>query len=73
MVDHGTGHLRVAGSYCLNEFGHLIEDGNYVAGVILHGRCRWGVRYVLTQTPVSIGSSPPTREAGETRSLGFGA
>ncbi|EEN86618.1 hypothetical protein RHOER0001_3965 [Rhodococcus erythropolis SK121] len=33
----------------------------------------WGVRYVLTQTPVSIGSSPPTREAGETTSLGFGA
>lgn len=32
MVDHGTGHLRVAGRYRLNEFGHLVEGGNYVAG-----------------------------------------
>ena len=42
MVDHGTGHLRVAGSYRLNEFGHLVEGGNYVAGVILYGRCSLG-------------------------------
>lgn len=59
VVDHGTGHLRVAGSHCLNEFGHLIEDGNYVAGAFCMDVVDGEFTYALTQTPVSIGNSPP--------------
>ena len=72
MVDHGTGHLRVAGSYRLNEFGQLFDDGNYVAGVILHGRCSLGSLLCVDANTRQHRQFATQREAGETAASASG-